>query len=74
MPGVKALTLIVAGNEYLASLELGRVRAHWEKKGYTIEEVGTEDVQGLLYALDTPALFGGGRFVVVRGAAADLGF
>ena len=30
MPGVKALTLIVAGNEYLASLELGRVRAHWK--------------------------------------------
>src|SRR5205823_11254655 len=72
MPSVKALTLIVAGNEYLASLELGRVRAHWEKKGYTIEELGTEDVQGLLYALDTPALFGVGRFVVVRGAAADL--
>jgi DNA polymerase-3 subunit delta len=72
MPGVKALTLIASGNEFLASLELERLRAHWEKKGYTIEEVGTEDVQALLYALDTPSLFGGGRFVVVRGAAADL--
>src|SRR2546423_15656715 len=72
MPGVKALTLIASGNEFLASLELERVRAHWEKKGYTIEEVGTEDVQALLYALDTPSLFGAGRFVVVRGSAADL--
>jgi len=72
MPGVKALTLIASGNEFLASLELERVRAHWEKKGYTIEEVGTDDVQALLYALDTPSLFGSGRFVVVRGTAADL--
>ncbi|HJT36968.1 MAG TPA: DNA polymerase III subunit delta [Actinomycetota bacterium] len=69
---MKALTLIASGNEFLASLELERLRAQWEKKGYAVEEVGTEDVQALLYALDTPSLFGGGRFVIVRGAAADL--
>jgi DNA polymerase-3 subunit delta len=69
---VKQLTLIVSGSEFLSYLELARVRAHWEKKGFTAEELTTEDPQALMYALDTPALFGGGRLVIVRGAAADL--
>jgi DNA polymerase-3 subunit delta len=69
---VKALTLIVSGNEFLSSLELERVRAQWEKKGYAAEEVSTEDTQALMYALDTPSLFGGGRLIVVRGSASDL--
>ncbi|MGZ4139762.1 MAG: DNA polymerase III subunit delta [Actinomycetota bacterium] len=68
---MKALTLI-SGNEFLMSLELERLRAAWEKKGYTSEELTTDDVQAVLYALDTPSLFGGGRFVVVRGPASDL--
>jgi len=69
---VKALTLIVSPSEFLSALELERVRAHWEKKGFAVEEQTTEDVQALLYALDTPSLFGGGRFVIVRGQAAAL--
>jgi DNA polymerase-3 subunit delta len=69
---VKQLTLIVSGSEFLASLELSRVRAHWEKKGFTSEELSTDDVQAVFYALDTQALFGGGRLVIVRGSAADL--
>lgn len=69
---MKALTLILAGDEFLASLELDRVRAHWEGKGYTIEEVSAEDPRALFYALDTPTMFGDGRFVFVRGSAAAL--
>ena len=68
---MRALTLIVSENEFLASLELERVRAAWEAKGYTAEEVDGDDEQTLFYALDTPSLFGGGRLVVVRGANLD---
>lgn len=48
------------------------MRAHWTGKGYTVEEVSAEDPQAVLYALDTPSLFGDGRFVVVRGDAKRL--
>lgn len=64
--------LIISENEFLASLELDRVRAHWEEKGYTTERVSTEDPQAVFYALDTASLFGDGRFVVVGGPAAPL--
>jgi DNA polymerase-3 subunit delta len=69
---VKPLVLIISGSEFLASLELERVRAHWEKKGFAVEEMTTEDLQVLFYALDTPSLFGEGRFVIVRGSGASL--
>lgn len=69
---MKQLALIVSESEFLASLELERVRAHWTKKGYAAEELGTEDLQALFYALDTPSLLGDGRFIVVRGSARDL--
>lgn len=48
------------------------MRAHWVRKGYGVEELPSDDVQAILYALDTPSLFGEGRFVVVRGSAGPL--
>lgn len=69
---MKALTLITAEDQFLASLELGRVRAHWESKGYSTEEATTDDVVAVFNALDTPAMFGDGRFVIVRGQAGPL--
>src|SRR5919198_1944441 len=69
---MKQLILIISGSEFLSSLELERVRAHWEKKGYAVEEMSTDDLQALFYALDTPSLFGEGRFVIVRGSGSSL--
>ncbi|MFN2613714.1 MAG: DNA polymerase III subunit delta [Actinomycetota bacterium] len=69
---MKQLTLIISDSEFLASLELDRVRAQWVKKGYAVEEISTDDTQALFYALDTQSLFGDGRFIVVRGSAKDL--
>ncbi|HEX9774666.1 MAG TPA: DNA polymerase III subunit delta [Actinomycetota bacterium] len=68
---MKQLTLIV-GDEFLASVEVTRVRAAWEKKGFGVEEADPEDAQAVFYALDTPAMFGDGRLVIVRGKAAAL--
>ena len=48
------------------------MRAHWAAEGYSIEEISAEDPQAVLYAIDTPSLFGDGRFVVVRGDAKSL--
>lgn len=69
---MKALTLILGDNEFLASLELERVRARFESKGYAVEEVPASDAQALMYALETMSLFGGGRFVVARGSGQEL--
>jgi DNA polymerase-3 subunit delta len=69
---VKPLTLISSDNEFLSSLELDRVRAHWEQAGYTIEELPAEDNQAIFNALDTPSLFGDGRCVIVRGPGAAI--
>lgn len=68
----RALTLIAADNEFLASLEVSRVRAVWEKRGYATEEISTEDSEAVMGALDTPALFGDGRLVLARGPATPL--
>jgi DNA polymerase-3 subunit delta len=48
------------------------VRAAYVKKGYAVEEADASDPQAVFYALDTPSLFGGGRFVIVRASAADI--
>lgn len=48
------------------------MRAAWEAKGYSIEELGPEDPQALFNALDTQSLFGGGRCVIVRGSSSSL--
>lgn len=69
---MKALTIIASDSEFLASLELGRIRAAWEKKGYAVEELTTEDPAAVFNALDTQSLFGDGRFVIVRGPATPL--
>ena len=69
---MKQLTLIIGESEFLTSVELDRARALWVKKGYAVEEIGTDDAQALMYALDTQSLFGEGRCVVVRGSARDL--
>lgn len=68
----RPLTLIAADNEFLASLELARLRAGWEKKGYATEEISADEAEAVLGALDTPALFGDGRLVLARGAATAL--
>lgn len=48
------------------------MRAQWERKGYSVEEVAPDDPQTVFYALDTQSLFGDGRFVVVRAGASDV--
>lgn len=68
---MKALTLVQSEDEFLASLELDRLRARAEKAGYAIEEVAGDDERALFYALDTPSLFGDGRFVVVRASTLE---
>ncbi len=48
------------------------MRAAWEKRGYAIEEIPSDDPSLVFNALDTQSLFGGGRCVIVRGAATPL--
>lgn len=69
---MKALTVISSENEFLASLELDRVRGAWEAKGYVPEEYPTDEVQAIFSAIDTPSMFGDGRLVVARGPAQPL--
>lgn len=69
---MKPLTLILSDSEFLASLELERVRGAWTAKGYTVEETDVADAQAIFYALDTQSLFGDGRFVIIRGTAQQL--
>lgn len=42
------------------------------KKGYAVEEISTQDMHAVFYALDTQSLFGDGRFVIARGSASDV--
>jgi DNA polymerase-3 subunit delta len=65
---MRPATLIVAGDEFLAQEALERLRAEATDAGYAPEEIDPAEPQALLYALDTPSLFGAGRFVVVRSA------
>jgi DNA polymerase-3 subunit delta len=65
----RPITLVVSGDEFLASAAVARIRAEHESAGFSIEE-HSGDVQPLLYALDTPSLFGEGRLVIVRDADA----
>lgn len=69
---LRALTLILSESEFLASLELERVREGFFAKGYAVEEYATDDPVALFNALDTQSLFGGGRLVVGRGPASAL--
>lgn len=48
------------------------MRAAWEKRGYTIEELPSDDPTAVFNALDTQSLFGGGRCVIVRGPSAPF--
>lgn len=68
----RACTLIAYDSEFLAGLEVSRARVAWVKRGYAVEEISADDPDALLRALDTPALFGDGRLVVVHGAATAL--
>lgn len=65
---MRPVTLILASDEFVASEALDRLRAEAAAEGYSAEEIDPGDPQAVLYALDTPSLFGGGRFVLVRGA------
>ncbi len=65
---MRAVTLILASDEFVASEELDALRAQAVAKGFAVEEVSPDDPQSLLYALGTPSLFGDGRFVLVRQA------
>jgi DNA polymerase III subunit delta len=69
---LKQLTIIASENEFLASIEIDRLRAPLEQRGFSIEELTTDDTSAIFNALDTQSLFGGGRCVIVRGAAAPL--
>ena len=69
---MKQLCVIASENEFLASLEVDRLRAAWEKKGYAVEDFTSDDASAVFYALDTQSLFGGGRCVIVRGPSAPL--
>lgn len=68
MPAMRPATLIVAGDDFLAQEALDRLRAEAAEAGLAPEEIDPADPQALRYALDTPSLFGAGRFVVVRDA------
>ena len=62
----------MSDSEFLASLELDRVRTHWTSKGFSVEIISAAEPLTVMNALDTPSLFGDGRFVIVRGSAAEL--
>jgi DNA polymerase III subunit delta len=65
---MRPATLILAGDAFIAQETLERLRAEAAEAGYAPEEIEPGDAQALLYAIDTPSLFGSGRFVVVRDA------
>lgn len=65
---MRAVTVILASDEFIASEALDRLRAEAAAEELAVEEIDPGDPQAILYALDTPSLFGGGRFVLVRGA------
>lgn len=65
---MRPVTVILASDEFVASEMLDALRAEATTEGFALEEIDPGDAQGLLYALDTPSLFGGGRFVLVRDA------
>jgi DNA polymerase-3 subunit delta len=72
MPVVRAATLIISDDEFLASEALDAVRREADELGYAREEIEAGDHGALLYALGTPSLFDAGRLIVVRNAH-DLG-
>ena len=65
---MRPVTVILASDEFIASEVLNRLRDEAAADGLAAEEISPGDPQALLYALDTPSLFGGGRFVLVREA------
>jgi DNA polymerase-3 subunit delta len=65
---MRPATLILAGDDFIGGEALERLRAEAVEAGYAPEEIEPDDAQALLYAIETPSLFGSGRFVVVRDA------
>lgn len=65
---MRPATLILAGDDFLAQEALVRLREEAVAAGFASEEIDSADAQALLYAIETPSLFGEGRFVVVRDA------
>lgn len=65
---MRPVTVILASDEFIASEALDRLRAEAAAEELAVEEIDAGDSQAILYALDTPSLFGGGRFVLVRQA------
>ncbi|HVL91101.1 MAG TPA: DNA polymerase III subunit delta [Actinomycetota bacterium] len=65
---MRPVTVILASDEFVASESLDRLRAEAAAEGLVAEEIDPGDPQAVRYALDTPSLFGGGRFVLVRDA------
>ncbi len=65
---MRAATLIISDDEFLASEALDAVRREADEHGYAREEVEAGDAPALLYGLGTPSLFDAGRLMVVRSA------
>lgn len=65
---MKAATLIVSEDEFLAAEALDAIRRDAEAAGFAREEIDPGAAHGLLYALGTPSLFDAGRLIVVRDA------
>lgn len=65
---MRPVTLILASDEFVASEALDALRAEAAAEGFAAEEISPDDPQAIQYALDTPSLFDGGRFVLVRDA------
>ncbi|MBI4729999.1 MAG: DNA polymerase III subunit delta [Acidobacteria bacterium] len=62
------VTLVVSGDEFLASTALADLRAELERHDFATEVLPASDPAAIAYGLDTPSLFGGGRLVVVPDA------
>ncbi len=65
---MRPATLIVSGDEFLASEALGELRTEATEAGYSREEIPAGEAQALAYALGTGSLFDAGRLIVVRDA------
>jgi DNA polymerase-3 subunit delta len=65
---VRAATLIVSDDDFLASEALDEIRREATAAGYAREELSGDDPSALRYALGTPSLFDAGRLIVVRDA------
>lgn len=65
---MRPATLILSEDDFLAQEALDHLRAEAVAQGYLAEEVDAGDSQAFGFTIETQSLFGGGRFVLVRGA------